>query len=253
MLRGGWRSRAFYLLVPLTVACGETTRDDSGSNAGASAGGATAGAAGVAGQGGGGNGGNGGVGGNGGSVVDTSDDCASDAECPGGQCVELAPGGYRVCATGHIEAQSCAIADPVPFPNECCQTSECAEGYCVEGPWPQYCGGPAVQTYNYCAADECESAADCTNTPFGVCFPAGSYGYPTATCVTADCQVDSDCADEPGGKCLLVDSPCCLLPLLTCVYAGGCRSLADCPKGSESCHAEDGRAICSGDRVLCPL
>ncbi len=183
----------------------------------------------------------------------TPGDCKTDANCNGGQCLELTPGGYRVCASTPLEVTSCGSQDPQPFPNECCQSSECAEGICVAGPGPTYCGGPAIEPYNYCAVDACQSSADCDAVPNGVCFPAGSYGFPAATCVAGGCQVDADCKEEADGRCLLHQDQCCGSPSLVCVYADGCVKNADCPEATPNCLVEDGRGVCSATPQACPL
>ncbi len=181
-----------------------------------------------------------------------SGDCASDKSCVEGHCVELSPGGYRVCAPGTIEVTSCANPDDQPPDNECCDASDCPSGSCVEGPLTKSCGGPRILPYNVCAEDECASSADCAGLPNGVCFPAGAYGHPVATCVAGSCQKDSDCNEEPGGACVLVSEDCCGTRSLACVYPGGCRTLADCPASAQSCLVVDGRAVCSSEPLLCP-
>jgi hypothetical protein len=179
-------------------------------------------------------------------------DCETDKNCNGGLCIELAPGGYRVCASGPIEATSCGSPDPQPFPNECCDSSECGKGICVAGPGPEYCGGPAIEPYNYCASDGCQTSADCDAVPNGVCWPAGAYGFPVATCRTGGCRVDADCTEGADGRCLLHPSQCCGVPSLACVYADGCVSGADCPDDSPHCLVQDGRTVCSPELEVCP-
>src|SRR5262245_38212207 len=51
-------------------------------------------------------------------------DCSSDAECPNGKCIELAPGGYKVCAHMPNEAKQCTMPTP-PVPDQCCTSADC--------------------------------------------------------------------------------------------------------------------------------
>jgi hypothetical protein len=183
----------------------------------------------------------------------SSGDCARDADCGQGRCVELTVGGYRVCSPGPLETSECPPSDPPSTENECCNSMECSTGLCVRGPSPAYCGGPAIQPYNYCATDECDSSADCEHVPNGACFPAGFANFPVATCIPGDCRIDADCTGDPPGRCLIVESECCRVKRLACVYPDGCRSLADCTDDSLSCRIVDGRGVCSPEPVECPL
>src|SRR5258708_9815038 len=87
--------------------------------------------------------GRGGGAGAGGGAPGNSGDCQSAVDCGGDVCVELYPGGYRVCATKVPEATMCSVP-----PGQCCKSSDCASdarapARCILGPVETYCGGPA--------------------------------------------------------------------------------------------------------------
>jgi hypothetical protein len=237
---------AFALVAGAAAsACGGSSRkSDEGATAGdggSAAGGRGGGAA-------------GGGAGSGGAGSGSTGDCTRDSDCSRGRCVELTVGGYRVCAAGPIEATECPPSEPGPFENECCNSTDCSAGeLCVGNPNSAYCGGPAIPPYNSCATNACDSSEDCEDVENGACFPAGFAGFPVATCIAGACRVDADCAGEPAGRCLLVETECCRLKSLACVYPDGCRSLADCPDESLSCRVVGGRAVCSPEPVECPL
>lgn len=172
-------------------------------------------------------------------------DCSSDADCPEGTCVELTPGGYRVCRVTPIEATGCDAGRA----DACCDSSDCATGACFLGPIRVFCGGPVREPANECGTSDCTTDADCTGGD--VCAPAGTLG-PVALCVSASCRVDADCNAEAGGHCVVAAEPCCGVRVgLVCAYSDGCRSDADCATGY--CGIELGRARCMAGRPICPL
>jgi hypothetical protein len=190
--------------------------------------------------------GTGGTGGGG----DNSGDCASDADCPGSACVEITPGGFRVCKKAVVEATECFAPD---F-DECCTTAECdvAGALCIASPLTPYCGGPQPIEQNFCATDFCAEDLDCGNDGGSICAPVGTLGNKVRACVAAACKLDGDCAASPGGICAPVSDACCNAPSgLFCVYPGGCRSNADCATGF--CQVQpDGSASCEEGVPVCP-
>ena len=176
-------------------------------------------------------------------------DCSSDDDCAPGECRELVPGGYRVCVDPPEEAESC---EPDMGGNQCCSSDDCDEGRCMRF-IGGYCVANETWPHNRCASDECDEAADCDHLENGVCFPAGAYSYPVATCVAGGCRLDSDCVEEEGGRCALHWDPCCDLPKLACVYpSDGCQTDEECMpdfcRTVESCAEPD----CS-DLLACTL
>lgn len=155
-----------------------------------------------------------------------SGDCDTDRDCAGGRCVELSPGGYRVCAQPVTEATSC----PGRGPDACCKTADCTTGACYEWPLSPYCGGAFPVPHNVCAEEGCATLADCGAG--AVCVPKGALGYKVRACLPARCLRDSDCTAAAGGTCAPIRKPCCSGTYgLYCVYPGGCRSSADCAGG----------------------
>lgn len=233
-------SHAFALafLLSLSTGCGgDVTQATGGSGGSGGAGAAGGGGSGAAG---------GGTGAAGGGV--NSGDCDTDADCPGSTCVEITPGGFRVCKEQHLPAEACLQPD---F-DECCTTADCPGGStCLAAPLEPYCGGPAPLEYNVCGNDLCASDADCTD---GICTPAGTLGNKVRACAAATCRVDSDCGAEPGGICAPVTEPCCNTQVgLFCVYpSDGCRDNGDCGQG-EYCEIQmDGTARCAVGDIACP-
>src|SRR5262245_45711630 len=53
--------------------------------------------------------------------------CSTNADCPGGTCVELVPGGFRVCSTPPVAPQPCS--DAGSSLDQCC--GSCAAGTCT--------------------------------------------------------------------------------------------------------------------------
>ena len=175
-----------------------------------------------------------------------SGDCDLDADCPGGTCVEMTPGGWRVCSVPPDPATTCSQ----PGFDECCDTSECAMGTCLTAPVVPYCGGPQPLDNNVCAVDQCQSDAECGAGAF--CSSGPMLGRKVRACIPAACRLDSDCAAEAGGACVPVVEPCCGASAgLFCVYpSDGCRSDADCPGGY--CQPGLDRATCQEGGPACP-
>ncbi|CAN92111.1 hypothetical protein predicted by Glimmer/Critica [Sorangium cellulosum So ce56] len=251
------------LVLSMPTGCGNTvTRAPAGSGG---AGGQGTGAAGTSGEGTGASAGSGGAGGEGTGAAGTggqgtgatgaggaaganSGDCHTDANCPGSTCVDITPGGFRVCKTNYPPAETCARPD---F-DECCTTEDCGPGStCLAAPLLPYCGGPPPLENNVCAKDLCSSDDEC---PGGLCAPAGTLNNKVRACVSARCRLDADCDAEPGGICATVRDPCCNQPEgLFCVYPGsGCRSSSDCGQGEYCGRDAGGAARCIVGDVVCP-
>jgi len=187
----------------------------------------------------------------GGSV--NSGDCDDSSDCGGEDCIELAPGGFRICASSPPEATEC-VSQP-PMDDECCTTADCAAGACHDFATLPYCGGPQPASYNLCVVDLCSGDGDCPSTPQSpaLCAPAHVFGSPVRICMTAFCRTDADCGAGPGGICAPIDSPCCGWPQgLGCVYPDGCRFQQDCPTGSCALDIGTGTGICLDETIPCP-
>ena len=172
-------------------------------------------------------------------------DCTTDADCDGGICAPITPGGYRICLNVPPEATSC----PGPTPaTQCCTTADCmGKGTCYANPVP--CGASPMEVrFNECLADACETDADCGPPP-GVCAPAGAYGNPVRGCITAHCKTDADCTSQAYGFCAPVVDACCTAAALACVYPGGCQRDADCPQGY--CAITSGAGVCVAGLAAC--
>lgn len=179
-------------------------------------------------------------------------DCQVPADCGGGQCAPLTPGGYNVCLQFPKEAPGCNPGGNPP--DECCTSSDCAQGKCYLSTEVPLCGG--VQPYyNECVTDQCQSDADCNLGVPALCVPAGAYG-PMRRCVVAYCKTNADCDAEPGGTCAPIENPCCPVPLaVACVYPGGCQKQADCGSDfTKRCDIDPAtkRAVCLDGGVGCP-
>jgi hypothetical protein len=179
-------------------------------------------------------------------------DCQIDSDCaPGGQCVEVTPGGFRVCQYDPTPATMCMN----PVQDQCCDDKPCPNGEpCYLGPLVPYCGGiVGPDNYNQCAVDQCASDGEC---PEGfICAIAGTIDRKIRACVYAPCKVDADCGDFPGGYCApVVDSCCGAVGGLYCVYPnnGGCLKDGDCPVG-QFCVLGEKTATCSPSPMPCPL
>jgi hypothetical protein len=135
--------RSFFLsssVLLLLAGCPSSSANDGGTDApavmdgGADGGGSDGGGS----DGGGSDGGGSDGGGSDGGGSTARGDCASTTDCPaGGMCIELVPGGYRVCQVPPVEATSCEAGRS----DECCNGSECATGDCFLGPIRRFCGG----------------------------------------------------------------------------------------------------------------
>ncbi len=185
-----------------------------------------------------------------GSGFTNSGDCLTFADCGGDQCVELIPGGYRVCVAPVPEATTCSSPT-----GQCCKSADCTQGpgtaKCILGPIEPSCGGVVVVPTNVCATDACMSASDCMGTN-PICVPAGALDRKAARCISGGCRFDHDCTAEPGGICVPVANPCCDTVLgLFCVYRDGCRSNANCATGSY-CTTDATHAFCQVGVPLCP-
>jgi hypothetical protein len=195
-------------------------------------------------------GGGGGAGGGGGGPKN-SGDCQSPSDCGGDACVEVFPGGYRVCAIRVPEATTCSVP-----PGSCCKSADCAAdakapARCVLGPVEPRCAGPVIVATNVCASDACASAADCPGEN-AICALGGTLGRKAARCMTGGCRLDRDCTAEAGGICAPVANPCCdEIAGLFCVYPGGCRSNRDCAS-DEHCQTDATHAFCAPGGALCP-
>lgn len=176
------------------------------------------------------------------------DECSISAECPGGTCVALIPGGLRVCQTPPIEPATCdGVFD------ECCAAVPCTSltDHCVLSPSVPYCGGVQMIEHNVCASDQCASDSECTG---GVCLPAGILGRKVRACITASCQSDADCDAMAGGSCVPVIDGCCGAVVgLFCNYStdAPCRRDGDCGS-NEFCDVEGGVAHCRAGFHPCP-
>jgi hypothetical protein len=184
-------------------------------------------------------------------------DCTADADCNGGTCAPIAPGGYLLCLDVVPEATSCTT--PINGTNQCCTSADCHEGQCYSTGSLPYCGGPAPPLYNTCITDACTTDDDCPATagaPSQACLPAGAYGEPMRTCYPAYCHTNADCTAHPCGVCAPVVGPCCSTAAgLGCVYPGGCKTNADCGEGT-SCELdpETGTGACVSDMGgTCPV
>ena len=182
-------------------------------------------------------------------------DCATNDDCPGGQCVEIVPGGFRVCVTLPPEATQC---DPSHTQDQCCTSADCAAqggGRCYDNQSIPFCGGAFPAPENVCFVDSCTADADCFGGTTGetVCAPAGVSGFPGKSCVMTFCRADSDCTAQAGGICAPVQDACCgLVAGLACIYPDGCRSNADCATGGCVLDTVKGIGRCEPNGVPCP-
>lgn len=213
--------------------------DDDGSSTGGAGSGGTAGdgtgaAGGMGAQGGSGATSSGGSG----SSLDLSE-CATSADCPSGECVELHDG-YRVCRELVGETTTCTGSAL----DQCCNTSECTSpAICVETPVTAFCGGAVQETHNVCATDECANNDDCLEG--SICAPQGTVGNKVAICLLAECS--GVCGQESLSPCALVRDPCCEAPIgFFCIPEDGCHTNADCEDG----YCEMG--VCKSGAPPCP-
>ncbi len=186
--------------------------------------------------------------GSGGAPSD-SGDCTTNAQCPGSKCVEIFPGGFRVCADVLVEATTCSQ----PGFDQCCgSTMPCPGGqHCYESPLEPYCGGAQMLPHNQCAMDQCISDASCGAG--SVCLVAAVLGRKERACFPAPCKYDDQCDDVAGGQCAPVADPCCgQATTLYCIYPGDCRSNADCGNGYCGIDPAKKRAVCTAAPPICP-
>ena len=179
-----------------------------------------------------------------------SGDCNSSDECPGSTCVEVSPGGFRVCKQIFEEALFCQ--DEISGTDECCSTIDCQEGACFDSQQAQpICAGVPPLARNVCGVDDCDADADC-GAGF-LCTQPGTFDSALRHCVAVSCTQDRDCKDERDGSCAPIEEGCCGLTVtLACTYpSDGCRSDGDC--GAERiCEIEAGRARCVAGQRACP-
>lgn len=177
-----------------------------------------------------------------------SGDCDTDADCaPNGHCIELSPGGFRVCQFPVPEATTCSE----PANDECCDSTDCAApSKCYLGPIVPSCGGPQILPHNQCATDLC-SAGSC---PGGLCAPAGTVNNAVMTCIASACSKDTDCTAHAGGICATYVDPCCNATTgLACIYPGiNCRTSADCGNDSYCGIDASGAPVCMKGGPACP-
>lgn len=178
-----------------------------------------------------------------------SGDCDTKDDCGGDPCVELVPGGYRVCISPVPEATMCSVPA-----GTCCQSSECtvSGSKCVLGPAQPSCGGPLVVPTNVCVTDACKKATDCSGAN-AVCQPPGMLGAKAGRCVNGGCLYDRDCTGAGVSCAPIVDSCCKAFAGLYCVYPDGCRRDSDCP-ATQHCAPVPGtnRTGCMPGAAVCP-
>jgi hypothetical protein len=173
-------------------------------------------------------------------------ECATNADCPdNGECVDLEPGGNKVCKYPVQEATMCTEGDP----DECCNSTECdLDTKCYPFPLSPHCGGAQPQPHNVCAKDQCASNNDCPDD--GVCVPAGALGFKVATCIPAACH-GTICGQESITDCVIAHHPCCGNAIgLACV--GECATNADCPDGYCDISQDTFRLECFPGGPPCP-
>jgi len=121
----------------------------------------------------------------------------------------------------------------------------------VLGPVQPFCGGVFMGSANVCAADQCQSDADC-GSPSEICAPAGTMNLQARACVYAGCRTNADCSASPGGVCAPVPDACCQTVYgLYCVYPAGCRDNSDCPSG-HYCAPDGNSTSCQSGGPICP-
>jgi hypothetical protein len=179
----------------------------------------------------------------------TAGDCETDADCRQSKCVEVTPGGFRVCLNPPPEATSCNMSTQ----DQCCSPADCKlPGRCYLAPQP--CTGPVMLPHNVCMTDQCQSDMDClvgTNLS-AICVEPGVFGRPVRSCVPALCRIDTDCTEEPSGICAPVTDFCCGSITMACVYpSNGCRGTDGC--NNQFCVIQGSRAQCVDQPPLCPL
>lgn len=175
-------------------------------------------------------------------------ECSTAADCPpDGQCVELIPGGYRVCQFPVVSATTCSH----PGLDDCCSDADCtgAGERCLPGPPVPSCGGIVPAPHNYCAKDQCTTNAQCNADE--ICAPAGALHNLVRSCIHAACLTPF-CGLESLQPCAPIKSPCCQATQgLAC--AGACRTDADCPGGYCDLSTQDPtHSACKQGSPICP-
>jgi len=195
-----------------------------------------------------------GGGGHGGAAFNPEGDCSTDADCNGQHCVEVAPGGYKICLHPPPEATTCSPPGG-PEPDQCCKSTECqGGGKCYSSQSLPYCGGVGIPMHNQCAGDGCQKDGDCFGPVAQICAPAGAFGSPGKACVNAYCKTDADCTAKPDGRCRPILQGCCAIPEgLACVYAGGCDA-ACAADGGKHCEIDPAslEGVCLDGPAPCP-
>jgi hypothetical protein len=201
-----------------------------------------------------------------GAFVPMHDRCSTNADCPGGTCERLSPGGVRVCASPPPAPQPCVDAgQQLPFSDACCPNdNRCGASRCVLA---TFCGGPFVNPHNECATDECTQNSDCG--PRGICLPIGVGDPSRRTCLTGNaCLTNADCNAAPSGACVM---PGTIGPKdqcegwacfgsnggtanpLVCVYGGSCADDRECGADRHCDGSILGGSFCAqGSRTVCP-
>jgi hypothetical protein len=170
----------------------------------------------------------------------------------------MVAGGYRVCT---FQPPVATTASAYPTLDECGPGRACPSGGCypvLNFPSGQ-CGMAAAITYNACRTDGC-GAAGTECSAGSICGPRGfssdekAQGGAVRQCLQAACQSAADCTGQPNGICALVQTGCALaasgaqtfLPAqLACVYPRGCTSASDCPRDPLSyCRVVKGEGVC---------
>ncbi|MFO0613997.1 MAG: hypothetical protein U0414_15500 [Polyangiaceae bacterium] len=170
-------------------------------------------------------------------------ECHSNADCPGGTCVEVNVG-FKTCQYPVDEATTCDN----PGMDACCNSSECkANEKCVRTPVKPVCAGIPQPEFNTCASDECASDADCNG---GVCAPAGTFGNKVNACLPAQCS--GVCGLETMAPCAIVRDPCCNTAIgFFCIHE--CNKNEDCPGGYCEIDQATMSPKCKQGAPPCPL
>lgn len=189
--------------------------------------------------------------------------CVTSKDCDGDPCVELVPGGFRVCSHPAAAPQTCTDGGESVWPDECCGSCPGAHSTCT---LTVRCGGAYMAPHNVCVTDECQTAADCTGKN-PICLPSGVRSDHRTCLADNECLHDSDCKAAPNGACVLPGSvgpagTCNAFTCgsgivdpvagpLRCVYGASCTDDADC--SGDHCEASGNTLRCvAGARAVCP-